>query len=145
MCKFSWASTSGSEAQEVRDKLYCWGCGRLVCGPCSKGRRVLAEWGGRGERRVCTECSWRNEAGGSFLEERGEGDGTGDDDGGGGGGDDDNVDADANADQPGKAQRGRRRSIVQDLKDGLRLQTEGGGGGGGADDSDHQDNFLNED
>ena len=47
MCKFSWASTSGSEAQEVRDKLYCWGCGRLVCGPCSEGRRVLAEWGGR--------------------------------------------------------------------------------------------------
>ena len=54
--KFTWASTSDSEAQEARDKHNCRSCGTLVCDPCSKNRIPLPTLGITSCVRVCDRC-----------------------------------------------------------------------------------------
>ena len=54
--KFTWASTSDSEAQEARDKHNCRSCGTLVCDPCSKNRIPLPTLGISSCARVCDRC-----------------------------------------------------------------------------------------
>lgn len=54
--KFTWASTSDSEAQEARDKHNCRSCGTLVCDPCSKNRIPLPSVGITIPNRVCDRC-----------------------------------------------------------------------------------------
>ena len=54
--KFTWASTSDSEAQEARDKHNCRSCGTLVCDPCSKNRIPLPSIGITIPTRVCDRC-----------------------------------------------------------------------------------------
>lgn len=74
--RFTWASTSDSEAQEARDKHNCRSCGTLVCDPCSKNRIPLPSIGLTVPVRVCDRCY--NDIGGftdtrsmnsSFVEE----------------------------------------------------------------------------
>ena len=57
-CKseFTWNSTSDSEAQLARDKYNCFGCGLLVCDPCSQKTSALPEFGIEQQRRVCDSC-----------------------------------------------------------------------------------------
>jgi len=54
--RFTWASTSDSEAQEARDKYNCRSCGNLVCGPCSKNRASLPKIGIELPVRLCDRC-----------------------------------------------------------------------------------------
>mmetsp|Transcript_5145 Transcript_5145/g.7959 ORF Transcript_5145/g.7959 Transcript_5145/m.7959 type:complete len:1185 (+) Transcript_5145:66-3620(+) len=54
--KFTWASTSNSEAQEARDKHNCRSCGALVCDPCSQNRIPLPSVGITVPSRVCDRC-----------------------------------------------------------------------------------------
>uniref|UniRef100_A0A7S2S6U5 FYVE-type domain-containing protein n=1 Tax=Eucampia antarctica TaxID=49252 RepID=A0A7S2S6U5_9STRA len=54
--RFTWASTSDSEAQEARDKHNCRSCGSLVCAPCSKNRFPLPSMGIASPVRVCDRC-----------------------------------------------------------------------------------------
>ena len=54
--KFTWASTSDSEAQEARDKHNCRSCGTLVCDPCSSNRIPLPTLGLTNPVRVCDRC-----------------------------------------------------------------------------------------
>jgi hypothetical protein len=54
--RFTWASTSDSEAQEARDKHNCRSCGTLVCDPCSKNRIPLPSIGLTVPTRVCDRC-----------------------------------------------------------------------------------------
>ena len=55
--RFTWASTSNSLAQEVRDKHNCRACGKLVCGPCSENRTSLPDMGlDVAQLRVCDKC-----------------------------------------------------------------------------------------
>ena len=63
--KFTWASTSDSEAQEARDKHNCRSCGTLVCDPCSKNRIPLPTLGITSPARVCDRCY--NDIGGVFT------------------------------------------------------------------------------
>lgn len=54
--RFTWASTSSTEAQEARDKHNCRSCGGLVCDPCSKNRLPLPDFGISLPSRVCDRC-----------------------------------------------------------------------------------------
>eukprot|EP00559_Dactyliosolen_fragilissimus_P009779 CAMPEP_0184874104 /NCGR_PEP_ID=MMETSP0580-20130426/42210_1 /TAXON_ID=1118495 /ORGANISM="Dactyliosolen fragilissimus" /LENGTH=266 /DNA_ID=CAMNT_0027377077 /DNA_START=730 /DNA_END=1527 /DNA_ORIENTATION=- len=54
--RFTWASTSNSEAQEARDKHNCRACGNLVCDPCSNNRAALPQIGITLMVRVCDRC-----------------------------------------------------------------------------------------
>jgi len=54
--RFTWASTSDSEAQEARDKHNCRSCGTLCCDPCSKNRIPLPSLGLTVQVRVCDRC-----------------------------------------------------------------------------------------
>lgn len=76
--RFTWASTSDSEAQEARDKHNCRSCGTLVCNPCALNRIPLPTIGLTMPARVCDRCY--NDLGGtltglstmtnSYIEER---------------------------------------------------------------------------
>ena len=78
--RFTWASTSDSEAQEARDKHNCRNCGQLVCDPCSRNRVALPRYGIDVPVRICDRCYYNlsgimhyggtdNEADGVFEEE----------------------------------------------------------------------------
>ncbi|CAB9523288.1 Sn1-specific diacylglycerol lipase [Seminavis robusta] len=54
--RFTWASTSDSEAQEARDKHNCRSCGTLVCNPCSSKKMPLPSIGVTVPVRVCDRC-----------------------------------------------------------------------------------------
>ncbi|KAG7346309.1 FYVE zinc finger domain containing protein [Nitzschia inconspicua] len=54
--RFTWASTSNSEAQEARDKHNCRSCGGLVCDPCSKNRVPIPSIGLTVPVRTCDRC-----------------------------------------------------------------------------------------
>jgi hypothetical protein len=54
--RFTWASTSDSEAQEARDKHNCRSCGGLVCDPCAKNRVPIPSIGITVPVRVCDRC-----------------------------------------------------------------------------------------
>ena len=54
--RFTWASTSSSEAQEARDKHNCRSCGGLICDPCSKNRVPVPSIGLTVPVRVCDRC-----------------------------------------------------------------------------------------
>jgi hypothetical protein len=54
--RFTWASTSNSEAQEARDKHNCRSCGGLVCDPCAKNRVPIPSIGLTVAVRVCDRC-----------------------------------------------------------------------------------------
>eukprot|EP00980_Cylindrotheca_fusiformis_P004079 scaffold880_cov132-Cylindrotheca_fusiformis.AAC.75 len=54
--RFTWASTSNSEAQEARDKHNCRSCGGLVCDPCSRNRVPIPSIGITVPVRVCDRC-----------------------------------------------------------------------------------------
>lgn len=54
--RFTWASTSDSEAQEARDKHNCRSCGGLVCDPCAKHRLPIPSIGITVPVRVCDRC-----------------------------------------------------------------------------------------
>lgn len=54
--RFTWASTSDSEAQQARDKHNCRSCGTLVCNPCSENRIPLPSVGLQVPVRVCDRC-----------------------------------------------------------------------------------------
>jgi FYVE zinc finger len=54
--RFTWASTSDSEAQEARDKHNCRSCGTLVCNPCSSKSMPLPSIGVTVPVRVCDRC-----------------------------------------------------------------------------------------
>jgi FYVE zinc finger len=54
--RFTWASTSDSEAQEARDKHNCRSCGTLVCDPCSTNRVPIPSIGITVTVRVCDRC-----------------------------------------------------------------------------------------
>lgn len=54
--RFTWASTSDSEAQEARDRHNCRACGGLVCAPCSTNRLSLPDYGIHLPSRVCDRC-----------------------------------------------------------------------------------------
>lgn len=54
--RFTWASTSDSEAQEARDKHNCRSCGTLVCDPCSRNRIPIPSIGISLSARVCDRC-----------------------------------------------------------------------------------------
>ena len=54
--RFTWASTSGSEAQEARDRHNCRACGGLVCDPCSSNRVPIPDIGINLPSRVCDRC-----------------------------------------------------------------------------------------
>ena len=54
--RFTWASTSNSEAQEARDKHNCRSCGGLICDPCSKNRVPIPSIGLTLPVRVCDRC-----------------------------------------------------------------------------------------
>ena len=54
--RFTWASTSDSEAQEARDKHNCRSCGGLVCKPCSTKRLPIPAIGLTVAVRVCDRC-----------------------------------------------------------------------------------------
>ena len=54
--RFTWASTSDTEAQEARDKHNCRSCGGLVCDPCSKNRVPIPDLGINIPSRVCDRC-----------------------------------------------------------------------------------------
>ena len=54
--RFTWASTSDSEAQEARDKHNCRSCGTLVCEPCSTNRVPIPSVGITVPVRVCDRC-----------------------------------------------------------------------------------------
>jgi len=54
--RFTWASTSDTEAQAARDKHNCRSCGTLVCDPCSKNRMPLPTIGIALPVRVCDRC-----------------------------------------------------------------------------------------
>ena len=54
--RFTWASTSGSEAQEARDRHNCRSCGGLVCDPCSSNRGSVPSIGITLSSRVCDRC-----------------------------------------------------------------------------------------
>jgi len=54
--RFTWASTSNSEAQEARDKHNCRSCGGLICDPCSKNRVSIPSIGLAVPVRVCDRC-----------------------------------------------------------------------------------------
>lgn len=54
--RFTWASTSSSEAQEARDKHNCRSCGGLVCNPCSKNRVPIPSIGLTVPVRTCDKC-----------------------------------------------------------------------------------------
>merc|ERR1711935_455990 len=54
--RFTWASTSNSEAQEARDKHNCRSCGGLICDPCSKNRVPISSIGLTIPVRVCDRC-----------------------------------------------------------------------------------------
>ncbi len=54
--RFTWASTSNSEAQEARDKHNCRSCGGLICDPCSKNRVPIPSIGLTVPVRVCDRC-----------------------------------------------------------------------------------------
>jgi FYVE zinc finger len=58
--RFTWASTSDSEAQEARDKHNCRSCGALVCHPCSKNLAPLSSIGLTVPVRVCDRCHYDN-------------------------------------------------------------------------------------
>lgn len=64
--RFTWASTSDTEAQEARDKHNCRSCGGLVCNPCSSNRVPLASLGITMPVRVCDRCY--NDLGGVLTE-----------------------------------------------------------------------------
>ena len=63
--RFTWASTSDSEAQEARDKHNCRSCGTLCCDPCSKNRNPLPSVGLMVPVRVCDRCY--NDIGGAAM------------------------------------------------------------------------------
>lgn len=63
--RFTWASTSDSEAQEARDKHNCRSCGTLCCDPCSKNRMPLPSIGLTVSGRVCDRCY--NDLGGAGV------------------------------------------------------------------------------
>jgi hypothetical protein len=54
--RFTWASTSSSEAQEARDKHNCRSCGGLVCDPCAKNRVPIPAIGLTTPVRTCDRC-----------------------------------------------------------------------------------------
>jgi len=54
--RFTWASTSDSEAQEARDRHNCRACGGLVCGACSSNQVPLPDVGINTPSRVCDRC-----------------------------------------------------------------------------------------
>eukprot|EP00429_Kryptoperidinium_foliaceum_P138984 CAMPEP_0176288612 /NCGR_PEP_ID=MMETSP0121_2-20121125/54062_1 /TAXON_ID=160619 /ORGANISM="Kryptoperidinium foliaceum, Strain CCMP 1326" /LENGTH=235 /DNA_ID=CAMNT_0017629307 /DNA_START=97 /DNA_END=800 /DNA_ORIENTATION=+ len=54
--RFTWASTSNSEAQEARDKHNCRSCGGLVCDPCAKNRVPIPSIGLTVPVRACDRC-----------------------------------------------------------------------------------------
>jgi hypothetical protein len=54
--RFTWASTSDSEAQEARDKHNCRSCGGLICDPCSMNRVPISSIGLTVPVRVCDRC-----------------------------------------------------------------------------------------
>eukprot|EP00536_Pseudo-nitzschia_multiseries_P001681 jgi/Psemu1/181519/e_gw1.21.150.1 len=54
--RFTWASTSDSEAQEARDKHNCRSCGGLVCDPCSQNRAPIPSIGLAVPARICDRC-----------------------------------------------------------------------------------------
>jgi hypothetical protein len=54
--RFTWASTSNSEAQEARDKHNCRSCGGLVCDPCATNRVPIPSIGITVPVRVCDRC-----------------------------------------------------------------------------------------
>lgn len=64
--RFTWASTSDSEAQEARDKHNCRSCGTLVCDPCSKNRIPIPSIGLTVAVRVCDMCY--NDIGGATAD-----------------------------------------------------------------------------
>ena len=68
--RFTWASTSDTEAQEARDKHNCRMCGGLVCDPCSQNRLPLPELGISVSSRVCDRCY--NDLGGVISDGLGE-------------------------------------------------------------------------
>jgi len=68
--RFTWASTSDTEAQAARDKHNCRSCGTLVCDPCSKNRMPLPTIGISLPVRVCDRCY--NDIGGVLTGQTGE-------------------------------------------------------------------------
>lgn len=58
--RFTWASTTDSEAQEARDKHNCRSCGALVCHPCSKNLAPLPSIGLTVPVRVCDRCHYNS-------------------------------------------------------------------------------------
>jgi hypothetical protein len=54
--RFTWASTSDSEAQEARDKHNCRSCGTLCCDPCARNRTPMPSTGLMVPVRVCDRC-----------------------------------------------------------------------------------------
>lgn len=62
--RFTWASTSDSQAQEARDKHNCRSCGTLCCDPCAKNRTPLPSIGLTVPVRVCDRCY--NDIGGAL-------------------------------------------------------------------------------
>ena len=68
--RFTWASTSDTEAQEARDKHNCRKCGGLVCNPCSQNHLPLSELGITVPSRVCDRCY--NDLGGVISDGLGE-------------------------------------------------------------------------
>lgn len=66
--RFTWASTSDSEAQEARDKHNCRSCGTLCCDPCARNRSPLPAIGLIVPVRVCDRCY--NDIGGVPSAER---------------------------------------------------------------------------
>lgn len=53
---FTWASTSHSLAQQCLDRHHCHGCGRVVCGECSKHTSPHIGLGLYEVERVCDIC-----------------------------------------------------------------------------------------
>jgi len=55
--KFTWNSTSDSEAQVKKDKHNCRSCGRLVCSMCSSKTKSVPHIGLNSPSRVCDLCA----------------------------------------------------------------------------------------
>jgi hypothetical protein len=54
--RFTWASTSDSDAQEARDRHNCRACGGLVCATCSSNRVPIPDVGINVAQRLCDRC-----------------------------------------------------------------------------------------
>ena len=56
---FSWETTLNSAAQHVCGQHHCRGCGRVVCGACSKKKQCFLQFGIVEPSRCCDACFFR--------------------------------------------------------------------------------------